>query len=296
MTQISFIFNNSKRHSRKIQELIELCQAQDDFKVLLNHTSRPKEAISFAYHNALDGIDVIVAVGGDGTINEVVNGIMFSPNRPYLAIIPNGTGNDFANELDFNFDFKAFIENVRKRHAQPMDIIEIRNKSKNFYFINICDIGFGGKVVEILENQRRLFGGRMSYPFAILRAFVSYKRPIIKCVMDDYTYEGEILLIALCNGSTFGDGLVISPNANPQDGIMEVAIFGKVSLWDYVKNLRKIKKGKFVEHPQVKYLRTKKVVVSSDDTAVTSEMDGEHLPLRNFEAEVLPLEISVIKY
>lgn len=213
-----------------------------------------------------------------------------------LVILPNGTGNDFVRGTNLSLNYDCFLDALIANETRPVDVAKIESSIGNCYFINIADVGFGGKVVQILDRQRRFLGGKTSYALAILKAFIGYRRPILKIKTPDCTFEGSVLMVAVCNGTIFGDGLIINPFAKINDGKLNITLLGKVSLLDYIKNLNNLKSGKVINHPEATYFETEKIEISVVDGRAVSEVDGEYLASGNLAISVIPARISLLIY
>lgn len=122
INRIAFIINGARPLKKNTQNIIDACEADGDFQVSFFKTSREKEAIDLATKLSMKGIDLIVAIGGDGTVNEVMNGIMKSDKRPLIAIIPNGTGNDFYRSAFQNKSSGDFISALKNPKTMPLDV------------------------------------------------------------------------------------------------------------------------------------------------------------------------------
>jgi YegS/Rv2252/BmrU family lipid kinase len=297
MIKIAFIFNGSKKLNKKVEGIINECENHSKLEVARFVTQKQKDATQMALECSEKSFDYIIAVGGDGTINEVLNGIMqFEGESPVLGVLPNGTGNDFIKSAKLKQDPSDFLKSILVRKTIQLDIAKIDNKELTHYFLNVADVGFGGKVVEILDRQRKYFGGKSGYLLAILKAFIGFKRPILSITTDDFQYQGSVLMVAICNGSIFGNGLTINPFAKINDGILNITLLGEVTLVDYIKNLQNLKSGKIVQHPEVKYLVTKKIEIRIINGKALTEMDGEFLDCREISVEVLAGKINLLWY
>ena len=111
------------------------------------------------------------------------------------------------------------------------------------YFINIADAGLGGYVANTLNKSKKLLGPNFTYFQAIIKGIIRFKKPLVNIKIGNITYEGKLMSIAICNGTTFGSGLIISPEAILDDGKFHITLLGDVTLLDYFKNLKKLKKG-----------------------------------------------------
>lgn len=278
MLKIAFIINGSRKLTVPVNELIQKCKDHPQLDVYQFVTNKHKDAIQFARACTEKQFEALVAVGGDGTINEVLNGMMQVPfPPPLLGVITNGTGNDFAKGIDLKWDLKEFIPALLEKRKREIDVARLNTNDMNYYFLNIADIGFGGKVVQILENQRKYFGGITIYGLAILRAFLFFRKPTLSIQTDDFNYQGPVMMVAVCNGSVFGKGLVINPQAVSNDGILNITILGKVGVFHYIKNLGKLKRGEWINHPEVNYITAKRIDIKVLKGRGLAEMDGEFL-------------------
>ncbi len=275
MMKVCLIINASRKLSNLTKETISLLDKSAELEVEQYFTSGPKAAIELAKTHSLTS-DIIIAIGGDGTCNEVVNGIQLS-NRTNIVfgIIPNGTGNDFQRNLGL-FNPHHFVNSILNNSFKKIDLCRVIDGQNTTYALNIAGAGFDGFVVHKLNRQRQYgFGGKLSYSWAIVRSFFSFKKPLVHITSDDQSFDKKVLMIAVCNGTTFGHGMTIHPGAKIDDGLLSVAMFCDVSFTDYVKNLAKLKKGKWIQHPEVYYLNTSQFELKVKDGVLYREVDGE---------------------
>jgi diacylglycerol kinase (ATP) len=297
MIKVAIIINAYRKQSEQVNKLLQKCIKSVDMDTIVYKTQGQKDAINFAIECCENKMDVIIAVGGDGTVNEIVNGIMIGDcHLPKLAIIPNGTGNDFVRSMHLNCDLSQFYDAILNNDYQTVDVGQIEYEDKKRYFVNIGDVGFGGKVVQVLDKQRSYMGGKASYALAILKSFIRYRRPVLQIVGDNFQYEGIVLLVAFCNGSIFGDGIVINPFAKMNDGKLSVTLFGKVSLLDYVRNIKALKAGKPIIHHEAKYFETSYLEIKIIQGKAVTETDGEYLPHGNLKVSIAKTKMEVLVY
>jgi YegS/Rv2252/BmrU family lipid kinase len=294
--EVIFLINDSRKLSKITEETILLAKSDKNLNCQLVRTKFQYHAIDLAKEYTDKGSDIIVAVGGDGTCNEVVNGISASKfsGKVLFAIIPNGSGNDFQSNLD-SFSPNEFVKNlVRKKH-NSIDLIKVRNGSTEKYSLNIAGVGFDGFVVNTLNNLRgaTIFKGKVAYSIAILKSFIFYKKSFVKIETEDFFYHGKLLLVAICNGKSFGHGLIISPNSRINDGKLQVVLFGNVSFWDYLKNLKNLKRGRMVQHENVHYTKTTFLRLETE-RELFIEIDGEMCGNGQVEFEVVPRCLKLI--
>jgi diacylglycerol kinase (ATP) len=291
---IAFIINGARPLKKKIQAIMDACEADPNVQVAYRKTSREKEARDFATNFSNEGADLVVAVGGDGTVNEVMNGLMRSERKACLAIIPNGTGNDFYRSAFNNATHSDFLSALKNPRFMSVDVGEVQSKLGTQYFLNIADVGFGAAVVEILNKQRKYLGGKASYALAILRTFLGFKTPELTIESPSMSYTGPVFMIAFCNGDMFGDGLYIHPGAKVNDGQLNITLLKKIGLMDYALNLKNLKTGKRINHPEAFYFEDNELKISISKGKAVTETDGEHWPVAEIKVSIVPSALQVL--
>jgi len=292
---IAFIINGARRLNLNIQRIIDQCSENPSFEVRIEKTTQAKEANDLATKLSDEGIDLIVAVGGDGTVNEVMNGMMRANRKPLLAIIPNGTGNDFYRSAFNNSTHGDFLSALKNPKLMSIDVGKVQSALGTQYFLNIADVGFGAAVVEILNKQRKYLGGKASYALAILRTFLGFKTPHLSIQSASYSYTGPVFMVAFCNGDMFGDGLYIHPGAKVNDGVLNITLLKKIGLMDYVRNLKNLKTGKRINHPEAFYFSDNELSIKVTKGKAVTETDGEHLPTAEIQVTIVPSAIQLLR-
>lgn len=296
MKKISFVVNGLLKNINSIRSEIEN-QFSDEFDLSFLISPRSSESITLAEQSLSNGADYIIAIGGDGTINEVINGVMKAPkekrNDLIVGLLPTGSGNDFAKTMKLSSNVSDLKKMIQKNHYRVIDLGEIKckdfnNKDITRYFNNIADVGLGGEVVAILNRSKKIFGPTFRYFKASIQAFFSYKKKRIKIVSKEFVWEGAVLILCLANAAYFGSGLGIAPHAKVDDGKIAVVIAGDISLFDYLKNLPKIRRQEFIDHPGLSYHEVESCTIEPIDDGLLLETDGEL-------AGTLPLSMTVLK-
>ena len=288
MPFIYCITNGNKKIHPSNQRILAALQAhfRDDFQI---YSSPDTIAAIQHIHSLKHTCTHLIGVGGDGTFNVIVNGVCTHPDpdfRPILGVLPNGTGNDFYRSAGFQ-STHDFFEKIQSETFDFFDVGRVQTEAETRYFANITDIGFGGAVVLELQNFRKRFGANFSYGLAIIKTFLNYRRPQVVIQATDFTYEGELLLAAFCNGSIFGDGLYIHPGAQIDDGHLKLTLLGKVSLFDYIKNVLRVKRGKKIKHPEAHYLNVSSPIdLHTKEGVLHAETDGEYISGTSFTIDL----------
>ena len=289
--------NGSKAVTKPLLRFLDACSniLGDHYQFIVS--KQEKELVTIAKENA-SNVDMIVGIGGDGTINEIINGLLQSEMQelPVLAIIPCGTGNDLYQSSFFQtFQFDLFIDAITNPQYILSDVGKMVTEHETRYFMNVADIGFGGSVVLSLSEFRQKYGPTFSYGLAILKTFVGFKRPHISLTAGSFSYTGELLLAAACNGSIFGNGLHIHPGASISDGKLNMTILAKVSLLDYLLNVLKVKRGKRIKHPEAHYFESNTLTLIASE-ALHAETDGEYIQGKSFEISIIPHRLKILSY
>lgn len=294
MKNVSIIVHGRHGLNDLLKQFIDQYSLKYHLQVRL--TAKNGDAKKFAKEATEHKHDIIIAAGGDGTINEVVNGMFTSKeSKPDLLIIPIGTGNDFMlNRKIFQKPDQLF-DAIQSTQRTKLDVGAISNGEKKHYFLNIADMGFGGATVHTLNKQRKYLSGKISYPIAILRTFFSYRKPTIAFESSTFNYTGKALMIAFCNSESFGSGIKIHPGADPSDQLMNITFLGKVSLFDYIRYLPKLKKGIRIGHPELHYFTVNESRISILHGTAPIEADGEPVNFTNATISLIPSSLQLIE-
>ena len=293
---VVFIINGTKRFTSINKSTIHLCENHPLLTVEKYTTLSKGHAKQLAIDHA-HRADILVSVGGDGTFNELINGWFANPHaKSVVAVLPNGTGNDFYRSAKLKCVEENFIDSIVNEIYHPIDIVKLSNENYTRYFANIADVGFGGKVVFTLERQRKLFKGKIAYGLAILRTFIGYSPPKLLVKWDNGEFTGRVFMMAICNGELFGDGLYIHPGAMIHDGKLNITLLKKIGLVDYIKNLSNLKKGIHIDHPEATYFTTQHLSIQDIEGNASMECDGEAVEEVNVSVEVIHNKIRLLGY
>ncbi|MDB4967258.1 MAG: diacylglycerol kinase catalytic region [Myxococcales bacterium] len=231
------------------------------------------------------GADLVVAVGGDGTINEVVNGFFDDdgPIRPQASfgIVPAGTGGDFIKTLGVPRDTFAAAA-VLKSAPRKVDVGRLRyvdgaGKPAVRHFINIASFGISGLVDRYVNESSKVLGGKVSFALATLKAGAAYQNASVRLTLDGGTpREGKIYNVAVANGRYFGGGMKVAPDAALDDGLFDVVTMGDFSFGDLLFRGLDIYSGKHLRNPKVSVQRARRIDAEAlDGVEVLLDVDGE---------------------
>lgn len=252
----------------------------------VKYTSRPNHAISLVREGVNKGYKKIMAVGGDGTINEVVNGLIEggNPINPdvKLIVFSQGTGSDYIKSIGISNNPEDIVKIIRGNRVKYFDIglityVTHKGNKETRYFINIADAGIGAETAFRVNQGSKKYGGFISYLNGAIKTIAQYNNKMIKIVMDkDRVFSGRLNSVIVANGEFFGGGMKIAPGSDLTDGLFNVVILGNLSKFEIFSNLIKAYKGEHLTHPKIQVLQGKEVVIESEER-VLIEIDGESL-------------------
>lgn len=298
--KIVFVVNNKNNRLAKILPMLqEACDRSDFGAVEFKHTKGRKHAIELGRNAAVNGCDFLIGVGGDGTLFELVNGLFQSEippqDLPVLGILPYGSANDFARSAGINNSIEELIALILSNSTKKIDLgrIILKQNQEIHFFVNIAGVGLGPEVVKSMELSSRVLSPGFNYFSSILKGFLRYQKTKVSCSCGTWHWEGKLLQMAVANGRFFGNAICVAPEAVLDDGSFQLVIFGDLSIWDYLKNLGKLKKGYKIIHPEVHYYRAKEVLLESEEPCGI-EADGEFIGLLPATISILPEAISFL--
>lgn len=306
-TQVIVNPESNKGKTRKrwkdIQEVLK--SFLKEFKC--EFTEKPFQAIEISRAAIKEGTELVVGVGGDGTMNEIANG--FYENREIinpettLGIVPSGTGCDFTRSLNIPLDIKNALKVITQAPSSLIDIGRATFKANSGeeqerYFLNVADFGIGGEVVKKV-NENRMERKASSYLKCLLSTFIAYKSKRLKIKIDDDELPiDEYMIGAVSNGRIFGKGMKIAPEAELDDGLFDVVLIRGMKLFEFLRNVWKIYAGSHLSHPKILLIRGRKTEVfpAEGQEDVLIELDGEQLGRLPATFEIVPSSIFVKGY
>ena len=263
------------------------------------YTEGVGHAIELARAAASDGYQFLVAVGGDGTVNEVANGILYSTGatRTALGIISTGTGSDFVRSVGIPRDFPSACSTLTssKRLAIDVGVVECQSKGQTLrrFFVNAAGVGFDAAVVEKTERLPKYFGGTIPYLAGVILTLFSYKnKPVVLNVASE-VMTGRVLNVVAANGGYLGGGMHVAPQAEITDSLLDVVIVGDIGKFELLKELPTVYKGTHINHPKVKVKKVSRLTIQSPEPMLI-HADGELLGESPASFWVVPLALSVV--
>ena len=296
--RIAIILNGIARKKKQfISHLLPILKR--NWSVDLFETHSENDAVRYANQIRKEKYDLVLAAGGDGTLNQVLNGLLASDHEfetlPVLGVIPIGSGNDFARSVHIKDNVDQIVKLIQDFKHKKIDLgkIHFLTSKKNHFFINEADVGMGPEVVKKVSVGSKSLGAAVAYYKAILSTFKNYKPIIVHASSPQWQWHGKIRTLAVANGKFFGHGLCIAPNALVDDGISSIFIVEDASIFDFIRFSGKLKKGKKISFQKVHYLETTSIKLDAD-SACTIEADGELVGQLPVEIELLPQKIKFL--
>jgi len=285
---------------RKLDKLKSILLSCGDCEIAL--TEAPTHATVIAVNALKDGYNRIIAVGGDGTFNEVVNGFFendeaINPDA-VLGLISAGTGADFIKTIGLPVDWTEAIKKIKNDRKKKIDLGLIEyfmedNSPKKRYFINVAGAGISGSVVKKVNSTSKILGGFASFLAGTISTVLEYQNKRTEIIFDDQLKIEKITNnVIIGNGKFIGGGMKVLPDALPDDGFFDVLIIGDISKFEFFENVPKIYKGTHLENPKLDLRRAKTVQINSSEK-ILLDIDGEQEGFTPAKFTVIPSALSI---
>ena len=267
--------NRALKNVRVVEEILR----ERKIKYSLHHSCDVHDAERLARELTEKGETELIVLGGDGTLNEVLNGLA-DPSVCSIGLIPSGTGNDFAERMGIPLDPEKALMRILDGEAKPVDYLEVSGTR----CMNVAGLGIDVDVLERCKKGR--MKGKLKYLISLVKSLFAFKGYRVKIVNGDREETREVMICAACNGAFFGGGIKICPIADPTDGKMDVVIVDYIhGKWKLVKALIQLLKGKIIEYPLTTYFRCDEVQFIPEDNC-SIQLDGEVYHNHAFSAKI----------
>ena len=252
-------------------------------------SERPGHLTELARDAAPDA-DLLVAVGGDGTVNEVVNGIAGLDVE--LALIPRGTGGDFVRTFGIPRKLDRAVEVPLRGRTRAIDLGRGRYRSwagedEESYFANIASAGMSGAIAKRTNETSKALGGKVSYAWATVAVFSRWRSDEVRVRVDGTEQAGRMHDVIVANGRYLGGGMKMVPEAEPDDGLLDVLLIGDLTKRDLLLTMPKTYRGKHLPHPKATLLRGTTVEIDAPEP-LPVELDGEQPGTTPVRFEIVP--------
>lgn len=280
----------------------------------VHFTNHKGHATQITRHAINHGAKNIIGIGGDGTISEVAAGFFTDDHKPIrkpgevsLGILASGTGSDFIRTFSIPSNIKRAISDFSNYTTKIIDAGKasyknFENKTEQRVFINIGEVGIGGEVIKILDEQGKWAWGWLSYQLATLRGLLNHKSKALelsfKSYSSDRSYQKEEQMkgifsgVIVANGKYYGSGMKVAPNAQVSDGLFDVVIIGNISRTEMVLKSSMIRSGTHIKDPKVQVISTDSISIKGDESTLL-EIDGELCGTCPVQFTLLPRSLSL---
>ena len=304
--ELFFIVNpNSGSNKGRIWDEISAYLTENNIKFGCYLTKSAGDAIDNIPKILAEGHRNLIVLGGDGTTNEVVNGIFSQTAVPYseicLGSIPMGTANDWNRYYGWENDYKASIERLLKHNITKQDVGVVtfteNGDRKTKYFINSIGFGFDAEIVKMtnsLSHEQR--GKEITYLLSLLKCLLKCKKHNVTIESNDFNFNGKVLSISIANGKYSGGGMQQTPDAIINDGAYDISIFGDIGKFFVIRNVSKLYNStiKQITNKNVVFARTENNIKVTYDCPTIAETDGEIIGDSPYEISMIKGGLNVI--
>ncbi len=268
----------------------------------IRFTERKGQGIEFTREAIAGGYRKLVSVGGDGTLNEVVNGVftqvICAPSEIIISMIPVGTGNDWGRMHGIPLVYEGAVQFIKeeKRMLHDIGVVDYFNEGKKErrYFINIAGLGFESVVVKKTNKQKdKGKSNKAIYFYNLLSSLITYRNTPVEIIIDGVKSSSKVFSINVGNGRYCGGGMRQTPDALPDDGLLDITVIREMGRLEIIRSLKLLYDGTILSHPKVDGYRSTNLNVSSE-SLLFLEADGESLGHTPAEFGIIPSAINII--
>jgi YegS/Rv2252/BmrU family lipid kinase len=254
-------------------------------------SEEPGQLTALAQEAIAGGAERLVVVGGDGSVNEVVNGVA-GEEGVEIAVLARGTGWDFVRTYGIPRDLEQAVDVALTGEIRTIDLGLVTFRTwagaeTRSYFANVASAGISGAIAQRANETSKALGGKISYYWSTLAVFVRWQTGEMRITVDEESRAGKIIDVLVANGRYVAGGMMMLPEAEPDDGLFDVLVIGDVTKRDLLVTLPKSYRGKHLPHPRLEVLRGRVVTVDADEP-LPIELDGEQPGTTPARFEVVP--------
>lgn len=267
-------------------------------------TRAPRDAERLAREGVRSGVERVIVAGGDGTLSEVVTGLLSAGLGGYatIGLLPFGTAGDFTRGLGGSRDLDAAIERIVVGKTRRIDAGRAIYRSADrpgvtSYFANVGSLGLSGDVAAWVNRTNKAFGGRLSYLIGALRGLARHRSEVVSISVDGRcVFEGALAVAAIANGTYFGGGMQIAPNAQIDDGVFDWVIVPAMSRPTLLRKIPLLYNGSHLRDPRILHGRGQLVEARAMGASVRIDVDGEAVGELPARFEILPGAITLVGF
>lgn len=261
----------------------------------------PGHATELVREGIKKGFRLLVAVGGDGTAHEVLNGMLSQSDCPpddlVLAVLPTGTGNDWIRSYGIPTRLPDWIRMLQMGNTRLQDIglitCQRNQETRKRYFLNVAGLAFDANVVQYLASRPER-NNQLRYLRSVVKCLAGFRAPEAIIHIDDQLFTGRFFTINIGKGRYSGGGMQLVPQAKPDDGRFAITLAESLTKREVVLNIHKLYNGRIGTHPKIKTLHGKKIKIEGVAEPIPVEADGEFLGESTVEVDILPQAIRIL--
>ena len=283
---------NFSKQWKEIQQLLNNKNLDYSFAF----TQFSKHEIELVDTAIQQGFRNIISVGGDGTLHNVVNGIMMQryvkTSDITIAVIPLGTGNDWIKTHNIPNNIEKAVEIIYKKTTILQDIGVLKTENKTTFFNNVAGLGYDGYIVNKLKTLKKF--GASAYILSGLAGLFFYKKTVFKIIFNDKIIETKCLMtiFGICKFS--GGGMQFTKNVNPSDGLLDITIAKNLNIYDLIINIKKLYSGEIVDHKKIETFKTKEITVIPKTSKPFIQADGELIATGQVSVKIIEKAINFV--
>jgi len=260
-------------------------------------SERPGHIVELAEQAARNGAELVVAVGGDGTLNETVNGLMRAGTPTELAVVAIGTGMDFVRTYGIPTRFDDAVRTVLTGRTRTIDVGRVSYRTwagdaAERYVCNVGSVGMSAAVARRANGMSKMLGGRATFFYALVRVFFEWQNTVVEVALDGERRSARMHDVIIANGRYHGGAMLLAPDAQPDDGLFDVLTIGDVTKLDFITTAPKLYRGTHLSHPKIDLVRARVVEVDARER-LPIELDGEQVGTTPVRFEVVPGALRV---
>lgn len=276
--------------------------SRNDIRFTMKPTERKGHAIAITRELIVSGCRKFICIGGDGTLNEIINGIFLQDHCPAneitLSLIPVGTGNDWGRMFGIPLVYEGAVEIIRqgKTLLHDVGVVDYYNgdQEKRHYFLNIAGLGFESVVVRKSNKQKEKGkSNKAIYFYNLLSSLISYKNSPAELIIDGKASNAKVFSINVGNGRYCGGGMRQTPDALPDDGLLDITVIKAIGRVEIIRSLKLLYDGTILSHPKVDGYRSNNLKVSSG-SLLYLEADGESLGHTPAVFSIIPSAVNIV--
>lgn len=277
---------SGKKNGEKVANDVAERLKEERFSYSILHTTTSQDFVNEVRNQWDDSITDLIAIGGDGTLNIATN--ILHNKSVALNIIANGSGNDFVKNLNFGKTFNEQLETIISGSLKAVDVGICNDQ----LFLNGLGLGFDGQIAYDILNRKSIFSGHTKYYAEVLRILATFVPQKVMYSIDGNVLSNEVLLFMVANGTTFGGGFKLTPDALVSDGSLDICVIRQIAPLRRFWEILKLNKGTHGVLNEVDILRGNEVFIKGNES-IKAQIDGEYFGAPPYHIKILPKHINI---